>query len=163
MAGLRPNDFFWVIQGKLALSECIGGRGMTPRKIRREEEIQWLKGQGINSIFSLLDSDFNLTSYQEVGFRTYHYPLSDDIQDNALNTIFSAIKEDMSDPEIKLLIHKEYLDEQIPGILAGYLVYAGLLKDREDPSVFARTIMEEILGRPLSPKAIELISNLHDV
>tara|TARA_B100001750_G_C15421677_1_gene553287 strand:+ start:658 stop:1131 length:474 start_codon:yes stop_codon:yes gene_type:complete len=155
MAGLKPNDFYWVIQGKLALSECIGGRGMTPRKIRREEEIQWLKGQGINSIFSLLDSDFNLTSYQEVGFRTYHFPMSEEIQDNALATIFSAIKEALDDPEIRLLIHNEYLDEQIPGILAGYLIYSGLLDD----SVLARTIMEEILGRPLSPQAIALIPN----
>lgn len=155
MAGLRPNDFYWVIQGKLALSECIGGRGMTPRKIRREEEIQWLKGQGINSIFSLLDSDFNLTSYQEVGFRTYHFPMSEEIQDNALATIFSAIKEALDDPEIRLLIHNEYLDEQIPGILAGYLIYSGLLDD----SVLARTIMEEILGKPLSPQAIALIPN----
>ena len=72
MAGLKPNDFFWIIEGKLAVSECIGGGGLTARKIRREEEIQWLKGQGINSIFSLLDSDFNLKNYQEVGFRTYH-------------------------------------------------------------------------------------------
>ena len=155
MAGLKPNDFYWVIQGKLALSECIGGRGMTPRKIRREEEIQWLKGQGINSIFSLLDSDFNLTSYQEVGFRTYHFPMSEEIQDNALATIFSAIKEAIDDPEIRLLIHNEYLDEQIPGILAGYLIYSGLLDD----SVLARTIMEEILGKPLSPQAIALIPN----
>ena len=155
MAGLRPNDFFWVVQGKLALSECIGGRGMTPRKIRREEEIQWLKGQGINSIFSLLESDFNLTSYQEVGFRTYHFPMTEDIQDNSLKTIFSAIKEALDDPEIRLLVHKEYLDEQIPGILAGYLIYSGLLDD----SVLARTIMEEILGRPLSPQAITLIPN----
>ena len=60
MAGLKPNDFHWIIEGKLAVSECIGGGGLTPRKIRREEEIQWLKGQGINAIFSLLDSDFNL-------------------------------------------------------------------------------------------------------
>jgi len=155
MAGLRPNDFYWVVQGKLALSECIGGRGMTPRKIRREEEIQWLKSQGINSIFSLLESDFNLTSYQEVGFRTYHFPMTEDIQGNSLKTIFSAIKEALDDPEIRLLVHKEYLDEQIPGILAGYLIYSGLLDD----SVLARTIMEEILGRPLSPQAISLIPN----
>ncbi len=74
MAGLKPNDFYWVIEGKLAVSECIGGGGLTARKIRREEEIQWLKSQGINSIFSLLESDFNLTNYQEVGFRTYHFP-----------------------------------------------------------------------------------------
>ena len=51
MAGLKPNDFFWIIEGKLAVSECIGGGGLTARKIRREEEIQWLKSQGINSIF----------------------------------------------------------------------------------------------------------------
>jgi hypothetical protein len=153
MAGLKPNEFYWVIQDKLALSECIGGRGMTPRKIRREEEIQWLKSVGVNSIFSLLETDFNLISYQEVGFRTYHFPLSDDIQENALQTIFSAIKEALDDPEIKLLIHKEYVDERIPGILAGYLIFSDLLQD----SVFARTIMEEILGRPLSPQAIELI------
>ena len=56
MAGLKPNDFHWIIEGKLAVSECIGGGGLTPPKIRREEEIQWLKGQGINAIFSLLDS-----------------------------------------------------------------------------------------------------------
>ena len=70
MAGLKPNDFHWIIEGKLAVSECIGGGGLTPRKIRREEEIQWLKGQGINAIFSLLDSDFNLQNYQEVGLWT---------------------------------------------------------------------------------------------
>ena len=93
MAGLKPNDFNWIIEGKLAVSECIGGSGLTPRKIRREEEIQWLKGQGINSIFSLLDSDFNLKNYQEVGFRTYHYPLNDDIPEESLNVIFDAIKE----------------------------------------------------------------------
>ena len=57
MAGLKPNDFNWIIEGKLAVSECIGGGGLTPRKIRREEEIQWIKSQGINAIFSLLDSD----------------------------------------------------------------------------------------------------------
>ena len=79
MAGLKPNDFFWIIEGKLAVSECIGGGGLTARKIRREEEIQWLKSQGINSIFSLLDSDFNLKNYQEVGFRTYHFPLGENV------------------------------------------------------------------------------------
>ena len=100
MAGLKPNDFHWIIEGKLAVSECIGGGGLTPRKIRREEEIQWLKGQGINAIFSLLDSDFNLKNYQEVGFRTYHYPLSDDIPIESLNVIFDAIKEALADNEL---------------------------------------------------------------
>ena len=155
MAGLKPNDFYWIIEGKLAVSECIGGGGLTARKIRREEEIQWLKGQGINSIFSLLESDFNLKNYQEVGFRTYHFPFGDDIPKESVEVIFEAIREALSDKERKLLIHREYLDEEIPGVLAGYLIYSKLL---EDP-ILARTILERILGKPLSPKAISLIPN----
>jgi len=53
----------------------------------------------------------------------------------------------------KLLIHREILDEEIPGILAGYLIYSKLLKD----PILARTILEKILEKPLSPKAIALI------
>ena len=156
MAGLKPNNFHWIIEGRLAVSECIGGGGMTPRKIRREEEVQWLKGSGINSIFSLLDTDFNLKNYQEVGFRTYHYPLTDDIPEESLLVIFEAIKEALSDKDRKLLIHREYLDEEVPGILAGYLIYSKLL---DDP-ILARTILEKILGKPLSPKAIALIPKI---
>ena len=92
MAGLKPNDFYWVIEGKLAVSECIGGGGLTSRKIRREEEIQWLKSQGINAIFSLLDSDFNLKNYQEVGFRTYHFPFGDNIPKESVEVIFEFSK-----------------------------------------------------------------------
>ena len=153
MAGLKPNDFNWIIEGKLAVSECIGGAGLTPRKIRREEEIQWIKSQGINAIFSLLDSDFNLKNYQEVGFRTYHYPLADEIPMESIYIIFDAIKEALSDKDRKLLIHREYLDEEVPGILAGYLIYSKLL---DDP-ILARTILERILGKPLSPSAISFI------
>jgi len=153
MAGLKPNDFHWIIEGRLAVSDCIGGGGLTPRKIRREEEVQWLKSQGINSIFSLLDSDFNLKNYQEVGFRTYHFPLGEEIDKDSLKIIFEAIKEALSDKDRKLLIHREILDEEIPGILAGYLIYSKLLKD----PILARTILEKILEKPLSPKAIALI------
>ena len=54
MAGLKPNDFFWIIEGKLAVSECIGGGGLTARKIRREEEIQWLKAKALIQFFHYL-------------------------------------------------------------------------------------------------------------
>ena len=74
----------------------------------------------------------------------------------SVDVIFEAIKEALSDKERKLLIHREYLDEEVPGILAGYLIYSKLL---DDP-IFARTILERILGKPLSPKAIALIPAL---
>ena len=107
MAGLKPNDFFWIIEGKLAVSECIGGGGLTARKIRREEEIQWLKSQGINSIFSLLDSDFNLKNYQEVGFRTYHFPLGENVGAESISLIFEAIKEAVSYTHLTLPTNRE--------------------------------------------------------
>ena len=72
-----------------------------------------------------------------------------------ISLIFESIKEALADKEIKLLIHREYLDEEIPGILAGYLIYSKLL---DDP-ILARTILERILGRPLSPAAISFIPN----
>ena len=100
--------------------------------------------------------NFNLKNYQEVGFRTYHYPLSDDIPTESLNVIFDAIKEALADKDRKLLIHRELLDEQVPGILAGYLIYSKLL---DDP-ILARTILEKILEKPLSPKAIALIPSV---
>ena len=73
----------------------------------------------------------------------------------SLNIIFEAIKEALLDKERKILIHREYLDEEVPGILAGYLIYSKLL---DDP-ILARTILEKILEKPLSPKAIALIPN----
>ena len=87
--------------------------------------------------------------------QTYHYPLADDVPMESLNIIFEAIKEALLDKERKLLIHREYLDEEVPGILAGYLIYSKLL---DDP-ILARTILEKILEKPLSPKAIALIPN----
>ena len=119
----------------------------------KDELTKLVKSNGINSIFSLLETDFNLTNYQEVGFRTYHFPLTDNPPQESITVIFEAIKEALSDKERKLLIHREYLDEEVPGILAGYLIYSKLL---DDP-IFSRTILERILGKPLSPKAIALI------
>ena len=60
------------------------------------------------------------------------------------------------DKERKLLIHREYLDEEVPGILAGYLIFSKLL---DDP-ILSRTILEKILEKPLSPKAIALIPSV---
>ena len=74
----------------------------------------------------------------------------------SLDIIFEAIKEALLDKERKLLIHREYLDEEVPGILAGYLIYSKLL---DDP-ILSRTILEKILEKPLSPKAIALIPSV---
>ncbi|MCH8985187.1 MAG: hypothetical protein IIB04_01075 [Acidobacteria bacterium] len=50
MAGLEPRGFTWVIAGKLAVSERIGGYGIQHRRVRREEEIIWLVEAGITAV-----------------------------------------------------------------------------------------------------------------
>ena len=51
MAGLEPRGFRWVIAGRLALSERIGGYGFQHRRVRREEE-----GDEVEAIFSTMDA-----------------------------------------------------------------------------------------------------------
>ena len=44
VTGLEPRGFTWVIAGRLAVSERVGGHGFQHRRVRREEEIAWRKG-----------------------------------------------------------------------------------------------------------------------
>ena len=63
MTGLEPRGFTWVISGRLAVSERVGGYGFQHRRVRREEEISWLKIAGVNAVLSLLPGNQNLASY----------------------------------------------------------------------------------------------------
>ena len=48
--GLEPRGFRWVIKDRLAVSERVGGYGFQHRRVRREEEIIWLKDHGVNEV-----------------------------------------------------------------------------------------------------------------
>ena len=65
--GLEPRGFTWVIARRLAVSERIGGYGFQHRRVRREEEIAWLRANGINAVLSLLDGNQNLAAYEKAG------------------------------------------------------------------------------------------------
>ena len=75
--GLKPREFTWVIADSLATSERIGGHGFQHRRVRREEEITWLKDAGITTVVSLLPGNQNLASYESAGFSVLHQPLED--------------------------------------------------------------------------------------
>ncbi|MFQ5947722.1 MAG: hypothetical protein ACE5KX_02530 [Acidimicrobiia bacterium] len=152
MTGLEPRDFTWVISDRLAVSERIGGYGVQHRRVRREEEINWLRGSGINAVLSLLDGNQNLAAYEAAGFKVFHEPLTD-LEPETVERIFQALHEILRDPEVALLVHRDIIDDAIAGILGGYLVYSGLI---EDPIVATATI-QEIVGRPLGPEGRSLI------
>ncbi|MGH9207833.1 MAG: hypothetical protein ACRD1G_14970, partial [Acidimicrobiales bacterium] len=55
-AGISPRNFSWILPDQLAVSERPGGYARNHRRVRRQEEIFWLRGNGFNRIVSLLPS-----------------------------------------------------------------------------------------------------------
>lgn len=152
MTGLEPRDFTWVIQGRLAVSERIGGYGFQHRRVRREEEIAWLKNAGITSVLSLLQGNQNIAAYEAAGFATLHQPLPD-LEPGSVAAVFKTIDVGLRAPGAVLLVHRDIIDEAVAGILAGYLVHSGLLKD----PIVAIHAIQEILKRPLGPEARRVV------
>lgn len=147
MAGLEPREFTWVINGVLATSERIGGYGFQHRRVRRAEEIAWLADIGVTAVLSLLDGNHNLSAYEEAGLDTYHQPLPIEVDPGDADKVFSVVAEALAKEGTVLLVHRDTLDDAVAGVLAGYLVFAGIL---DDPIV-ATSVIQEILGRPLGP------------
>lgn len=153
MTGLQPRDFTWVIRGRLAVSERIGGYGFQHRRVRREEEIAWLLEGGVTAILSLMESNQNMAAYEEAGIEASHEPLGE-LESPDLTRVFKAIDEALSDPEAVVLVHRDIIDDTVAGILAGYLVYS----DRIEDPIVATAVIQEILKRPLGPEARALIN-----
>jgi len=142
-----------VIAGQLAVSERIGGHGFQHRRVRREEEILWLKAHGINCVFSLLEGNQNQAAYEAAGFYYENHRVQPDIEDDELDVVFAALHYSVSDLKQSVLVHRDLVDDTIVGLLGGYLVYAGLIQN----PIIATSIIQEITGRPLGPEGRRLI------
>ena len=153
VAGLEPRGFKWVIAGRLAMSERIGGYGFQHRRVRREEEITWLKDQGINSVLSFLPSNQNQAAYEAAGFRVYHRAIDGELEPVDVDEIFAVFDDALGRRGASLLVHRDLIDDTLVGLLGGYLVHGGLV---DDPIV-ATSIIQEISGRPLGPEGRRLI------
>jgi len=65
-AGIEPRNFAWVMKDQLAVCERPGGYGANHRRVRRQEEIIWLRQQGFDIVFSLIPGSHNLNNYREL-------------------------------------------------------------------------------------------------
>jgi hypothetical protein len=152
MTGLEPRDFTWVISGRLAVSERIGGTGFQHRRVRREEELAWLENEGVNAVLSLLEGNQNLAAYEAAGITCRHQPLAD-LEPDTVRAVFAAIHGMLAEPDAVLLVHRDIIDDAVAGILAGYLVYSGRVAD----PIMATALIQEILKRPLGPEGRSVI------
>ena len=153
MTGLEPREFVWVISDRLATSERIGGYGFQHRRVRRSEEIAWLRREGVTMVLSLLPGNQNLAAYEAAALETRHAPLAAEFEDEDVQRILAAIDEALEGPETVLLVHRDIVDDSVAGILGGYLVHSGLV----DNPIVAISLIQEIVGRPLGPEGRRLI------
>lgn len=150
--GLEPRSFIWVIARRLAVSERIGGYGFQHRRVRREEEIAWLKSQGINAVLSLLEGNQNLAAYEKAGLIASNEPLPE-LTVDGVRRVLKAMSRALSKPDRVLLVHRDVIDDTLAGVLAAYLVHSGRI---EEP-IMATALIQEILRRPLGPEARAII------
>ena len=73
--GIQPRNFAWIMKDQLAVCERPGGYGANHRRVRRQEEIIWIREQGFTCVVSLIPSPHNLHNYDELGVTWRHLPV----------------------------------------------------------------------------------------
>ena len=152
--GIVPRNFVWIIKDKLAACERPGGYARNHRKIRRQEEILWIRNQGFDRVVSLLPSTHNLHAYDELDMPWEHIPLAPVGDTRAvLADLYARLTEWLAAGE-KIVLHQEELGDTVMGVLAGYLLWARLLP--AGPQAIA--VLEELTHRPMGATGRELVA-----
>jgi hypothetical protein len=151
--GIRPRNFVWVMADRLAASERPGGYARTHRRIRRQEEIIWIREEGFTRVVSLLPSPHNLHAYEELGVAWEHIPFPPHEPREALEQLYPKLKAWLESGE-KVLLHQEEFGDTLQGVLAGYLLYAG----RVPTGHHAIAGLEHLTQRPMGPPGRQLVT-----
>jgi hypothetical protein len=152
--GIVPRYFTWIIRDQLAVCERLGGYGVNHRKVRRQEEIIWVREQGFTRIVSLLGSPHNLHHYEELGVEYRHLPFgAHDDASEVLPPIWNDIQAQLANGD-RIIVHGDELGDRMLGVLGGYLIHAGLVV--EGPR--ATAMIEKLLERQMGPTGRELVA-----
>lgn len=153
-AGISPRNFAWVIKDRLAVSERPGGYARNHRRVRRQEEIIWLREQGFTRVVSLLASPHNLHAYDELGMAWSHFPFGPQSDPReVLPPLYEALRGWVGE-DGRVLVHQEELGDRLMGAVAGYLVWSGLLQGGPQ----AISVLEQIVHRQMGPGGRELVA-----
>lgn len=156
ITGLKPRGFVWVIADRLAVSDRLGGSGFQHRRVRREEEINWiLREARITSVINLLAGHPNQQAYTDAGVATYSCPIVGTPSAAQVDAVYELMGQALGSDVSRALVHRETVDDVVAGLMGGYLISSGLL---EDP-ILAAAVIQEIIGRPLGPEGRVLISS----
>jgi hypothetical protein len=152
-AGIAPRNFTWVIRDRLAVSERPGGFAPNHRRVRRHEELIWLRAQGFDRIISLLASPHNLAAYDDEGLDWAHFPLSPAIDPRpVLADCYDELERSIAEHR-RVLVHQDELGDRVMGVVAGFLVWSGRLPSGPQ----ATALLEAIVGHQMGPPGRELV------
>lgn len=152
-AGIAPRGFTWVIRDRLAISERPGGFASTHRRVRRKEELIWLRNQGFNKIISLMGSPHNFAAYDEHKLPFSNHPVGIGPDPKVeLAELFDDIDSSLNEG-MRILIHQEELGDRMMGTVAGYLVWSGRLASEHQ----AIALMEHLIGHQMGSTGRELV------
>lgn len=158
-AGIEPRGFTWVYRGILAVSERPGGSTAVHRRVRRDEELLWLKHQGFSRVISILPVMQNLTAYFEHGLTASHYALRGGPQQReVLEACYLDLAQSM-DHKVTVLLHGDDISDRLLGVIAGYLVWS-----RRAPTVpGAIALVERLFKRSIGPDGRSVLFDLPEV
>ena len=123
--GIVPRNFRWVMKDQLAVCERPGGYGANHRRVRRQEEIIWIRENGFDHVVSLIAAPHNLHNYEELELPYIHKPLPDTDLDAAhIQDLYTELNDRVRTGE-KILVHREELGDFMAGLVAGYLQWTG--------------------------------------
>ena len=153
-AGISPRNFTWIVKDQLAVSERPGGFAPHHRRVRRQEEIIWLRVQGFNRVVSLLPSPHNLAAYDEGELAWSHLPLpaTGDLREQ-LADMYRHLDDWLHAGE-RLLVHQEELGDRVMGVMGGYLLWSGRLP--AGPQAIA--VVERLIGHQMGPVGRDLVA-----
>ena len=153
-AGISPRNFTWIIQDHLAVSERPGGFAPNHRRVRRQEEIIWLRVQGFTRVVSMLPSSHNLAAYDEGDMASSHLPVGTgtDLRESLLD-LFTHLEGWLRDDE-RLLVHLEELGDRVMGVMAGFLLWSHRLAG--GPQAIA--VVERLVGHQMGPPGRDIVA-----
>lgn len=147
--GITPRNFSWIIKDRLAICERPGGYGPNHRRVRRQEEIIWLREQGFSPIVSLLTSPHNLHNYDELGVAWIHRPFNPTDGLREMLVSFYPELRHLLGSNKKLILHGNEVSDGMVGLMAGYLFWNEMVPTGPR----AISITEQITHRQLGPIA----------
>jgi hypothetical protein len=155
-AGIEPRNFTWVFRDKWAVSERPGGSTLVHRRVRRDEELLWLKHHKVNRIISTLQFPQNIEAYEQHHIAAATYPLGGDAeQGDVIVACYRDLKESMERGDV-VLLHGDEVSDRLLGLVAGYLLWT----KRVESEPLAIAAVERLFGRSMSIDGRDVLKNL---